>query len=360
MRSGADRGERGRILLPLVLARAVVPGVGARLVEPLEELHGGALRCSSRVGHRLACSALRPSPDELRLEAVLEQEQVEVAPRAVEHAAGRQRARSADPRRLRGDQPCRACDRHTAFGGQLTRALLGLVQALADVGQPAVDRALRDAHAAHRVQAQLVGALGVERAERRLEDAIGDPRPGRCRAYAVAGDVWLSQQLVLVAEERQHGRVVEVHQVALRGAQPGCSIPAAVDLQARARIHVGQAARAVGSLATTNARWTPPAPEQNVLVPAAAVHHRPRARSTRALPRPPTGSAPQTPSRIRPSATSLNSRSRSSPGAARETRSTPLKSRRGCARWRRPRARRRARVRSRGRACSEFDPRRAG
>ena len=116
-----------------------------------------------------------------------------------------------------------------------------VVEPAARVLEPAVDARLRDAHAPQRVQAQFVGLALAQGGERRQHDAVGDARPRGRGAHRVARKPWLAHQLILAAQHSEHGGVVKLDTMTLRGAQPRRAVPAAIDFQRSGGVDVGQA-----------------------------------------------------------------------------------------------------------------------
>ena len=198
----AERGDRRGVLGLLVRAALEVPGVGALGVELVEVAR-------SRGAASRACLQRGPAGlDQHRVEPVLEHEQLEVAPRAVERRAGRERARAARARRLVEDRAPGGRERLAQLDREIAQAGLRLgVGAGGGVLEPAVDRAAGGDDAPGRQRAQVVvGAARGEVGERRVGGGVGDPRPGGGGPDGVAREPRLTAQLARLAQDRERVR----------------------------------------------------------------------------------------------------------------------------------------------------------
>ena len=159
---------------------------------------------------------------------MLQQEQLEVTPGAIEVAAGGERMRSAGagglvqqlPRRLRDRDPRVQRDRRQLRRGGVHRARGSL--------QPGVDRLLRGQHPPGRklLQRPRVGP-GGELVERGVERAVGHPGPARGGPQRVAAEPRLLDRPPGGPNRASTGARSKHDPVRDRGAQSGGAVPAA-------------------------------------------------------------------------------------------------------------------------------------
>ena len=281
----AERRDRPVVLRRLVRAGLEVPRVGVARVQAARSV--APSRRSSPASSSVGCAE---RARRMRVEPVLEHEQLEVAARAVERrrrsrtGASRRRAPPRRGARRRGRDRRPQCAQTWRAGVPASPRRPPRRSSQRSIVPCAA--AIRPAASARRSSAR--AALASRRERGRPRRRRRSPAQRGRGAHRVAREPRLPRDLARVAEHGEHAaRRGRRRDGSRRRASRARAVPGRGRPRASARS--GRRRRRRSPRASTSARCSPPAPEQNILTPCS----RAVARCARARPRPARGRRPR-------------------------------------------------------------------